>query len=260
MTITESRERTQPVAGAFRRPTWWIQVLIIVGFAWAYDEIRSLHGDVVAAGLRHGRSMLHVDRVLHMNWSEPMNHWLVHHDWLSDVLSGYYVVMHLGMTALTLVVLWVNGPRYRYHRNVLIGSSLIGLAVYWAYPTAPPRLIDAGFHDTVAAALPFAYKVETARANLYAAVPSLHMAWALWVAIALWSITTRWWLRLLAALHPLVTAVTVLATGNHYTIDLLAGIALTGAGYLLYALALRLVHRESDGTETPRAPRRTAGS
>src|SRR6185312_10593712 len=105
-------------------------------------------------------------------------------------------------------------------------------------------------HDTVAAALPFAYKVETARANLYAAVPSLHMAWALWVAIALWSITTRWWLRLLEALHPLATAVTVLATGNHYTIDLLAGIALTGAGYLLYVLALRLVHRESDGTET----------
>ncbi len=268
MTITERRapragqgsEHAQQPAPAAKRPTWWIQVLIIVGFAWAYDEVRSLHGDVVAAGMRHGRAMLHIDRTLHVNWSEPMNHWLVHHDWLSDVLSGYYVVMHLGMTALTLVVLWVNGPRYRHHRDVLLMSSLIGLAVYWVYPTAPPRLIAAGFHDTVASTLPFAYKVETARANLYAAVPSLHMAWALWVAIALWSITTRWWLRVLEALHPLATAVTVLATGNHYTIDLLAGIALTLAGYPLYASARQLVRREPADTEMPRARQRTAGS
>jgi hypothetical protein len=260
MTILERPEQAETVAPALKRPTWWIQVLIIVGFAWAYDEVRALHGDVVAAGLRHGRSMLHLDRTLHLNWSEPMNHWLVHHDWVSDVLSGYYVIMHLGMTALTLVLLWIHASHYRYHRNVLILTSLVGLAVYWFYPTAPPRLIDAGFHDTVAATLPFAYKVETARANLYAAVPSLHMAWALWVAVALWAITTRWWLRALAALHPLVTAATVLATGNHYTIDLLAGIALTAAGYLLYALGLRLVRRESGGTGTPLARQRTAGS
>lgn len=268
MTITERGatragqrdERRIAVAPALKRPTWWIQVLIIVGFAWAYDEVRTLHGNVAAIGLRHGRSVLHLDRILHLNWSEPMNHGLVHHNWLSDVLSGYYVVMHLGMTALTLVVLWVNGPRYRYHRNVLILLSLIGLAVYWVFPTAPPRLIGAGFHDTVAATMPFAYHVETSSANLYAAVPSLHMAWALWGAIALWSITTRWWLRLLEALHPVVTAVTVLATGNHYTLDLAAGIALTGLGYLLYAAAVRLARPRSDAAEMPPAPRRTSGT
>lgn len=260
MTLLERETRVEERARALDRPTWWIQVLIIVGFAWAYDEVRALHGNVVSAGLRHGRAVLHLDRMLHVNWSEPMNHWLVHHDWLSDALSGYYVVMHLGMTSLTLVVLWVNGTRYRHHRNVLILSSMIGLAVYWVYPTAPPRLIDAGFHDTVAATLPFAYRVETASANLYAAVPSLHMAWALWVAIALWSITTRWLLRLLAALHPLVTAATILATGNHYTMDLVAGIALIGVGYFLYALALRLAHPGWDAAGMLPAPRRTAGS
>ncbi|HVV75597.1 MAG TPA: phosphatase PAP2 family protein [Mycobacteriales bacterium] len=258
---SEERARTGPVAPVFKRPTWWVQVVIIVGFAWAYDEVRSLHGNVVAAGLHHGRAVLHLDKTLHVNWSEPMNHWLTHHDWMADILSGYYVVMHLGMTALTLLVLWLNGPRYRYHRNVLILLSLVGLGVYWIYPTAPPRLIGAGFHDTVAATLPFAYRVETASANLYAAVPSLHMAWALWVAIAIWSITSRWYVRVLAALHPVATAVTVLATGNHYTTDLLSGLALTCAGYLIYALGVRVLPPpRSDGTETLPAPRRTAGS
>ncbi|HVS68626.1 MAG TPA: hypothetical protein VHE56_08755, partial [Mycobacteriales bacterium] len=84
MTITEGRQRTQPVARAAERPTWWIQVLIIVGFAWAYDEVRSLHGNVVAAGIRHGRAVLHADRVLHVNWSGPMNSWIVRHPWAAD--------------------------------------------------------------------------------------------------------------------------------------------------------------------------------
>jgi hypothetical protein len=239
---------------------WWAQVLLIVGFAWAYDEVRSLHGNVVAEGNRHGHAVLHADRVLHLDWAQPLNHWLTHHDGVADVLSFYYVVMHLGMTSLTLLVLWIHGPKYRYHRNVLLFSSVIGLAVYWVYPVAPPRLIGSGFHDTVASTLPFAYRVETASANLYAAFPSLHLAWALWVMIAIWSITTRWWLRTLAALHPVITGLTVLATGNHYTIDLLGGAALTAIGYLAYDAGLRLAHRESADRGTPPARQRTAGS
>ncbi|MGN6473793.1 MAG: phosphatase PAP2 family protein [Mycobacteriales bacterium] len=210
--------------------------------------------------MHHGQDLLHVDKVLHLNWSEPMNQWLVHHEWLGNALAGYYVVMHLGMTALTLLVLWIHGPRYRYHRNALIVLSLIGLAAYWLYPAAPPRLLGAGFHDTVAATLPFAYRVETASANLYAAMPSLHIAWAVWVTIAIWSITTRWWWRALAVLHPLVTAATVLATGNHYTVDLLAGLALTAVGYLAYGLATRAAGRGSGGEGRQPAPQGTSGS
>jgi hypothetical protein len=260
MAFIAREQRVDLIAPAAERPTWWIQVLIVVGFAWAYDEVRALHGNVVVAGVRHGRAVLHADRALHLDWSEPMNHWLVHQEWLADVLSGYYVVMHLGMTALTLVVLWVNGPRYRYHRDVLVVLSLLGLAIYWVYPTAPPRLIDAGFHDTVATTLPFAYHVEAASANLYAAVPSLHMAWALWVAVALWSITKRPWLRALEALHPVVTATTVLATGNHYTLDLLAGAALTGLGYLTCAAVLQLPRLRPAAAGMRPALRRTARS
>lgn len=224
------------------RPVWWTQVLLIAGFAWAYDEIRSLHGNVVAAGLRHGRAVLHLDRALHINWSEPLNHWLTrHHDVTGDVLAGYYVVMHLGMVALTLLVLWVAGRGYTFHRNVLILLSLVGMAVYWLYPVAPPRLLDPHVHDTVQTALPFAYNVESKSANLYAAVPSLHMAWAVWVTVALWAVSRRWWVRLLAGLHPVLTGITVLATGNHYTFDLLTGIALTSVGYLVAYPARQLL-------------------
>src|ERR1700759_4395286 len=188
------------------RPRWWGQVLLVVGFAWAYDEVRSLHGNVVAAALRHGHAVLRAGRTLHISWSGPRNAWLGHHDALADVLSGYYVVMHLGMTSLTLLLLWLNGRHYRYQRDALLVASLLGLVVYWCYPVAPPRLLGAGgAHDTVAAVLPFAYSVESKSANLYAAVPSLHVAWAVWVAVAVWAMTDRWWLRALAVAHPVIT-------------------------------------------------------
>jgi hypothetical protein len=222
------------------RPRWWGQVLLVVGFAWAYDELRSLHGNVVAVAVRHGYAVLRADHALHVSWSGPLNAWLGHHDTLADVLAGYYVVMHLGMTSLTLLLLWLQGRHYRHHRDALILASVIGFAIYWCYPVAPPRLLGTGAAtDTVARILPFAYSVESKSANLYAAVPSLHVAWAVWVAVAVWAMTARWWLRALAIAHPVITTLTVLATGNHYTLDVVSGVALIAVSYPLLALGQR---------------------
>ena len=225
-----------------RRPVWWTQVLLAVGFAWGYDEVRALHGDVRRAGIAHGLDVLHLDRVLHVDWATPFNAWLVHHRTFGDVLAGYYFVMHLGMTALTLVVLWVHGRSYRWHRDALVVMSILGLAVYWLYPVAPPRLLP-GFHDTVKAVLPAAYRLETSRANLYAAVPSLHLAWAVWVGVALWSVSRRPWVRAAGVAHPVITTVTVLATGNHYVVDVASGVALAAMAYPLLSLGFRVADR-----------------
>ena len=206
--------------------------MLIVGFATGYDEIRSLHGDVAAAGLRHGHDVLQLDRAWHLSWAEPMNHWLSAHHTTAQVLSSYYFVMHLGMTALVLLLLWLRSDGYRRRRNVLVVASLVGLAIYWFYPVAPPRML-AGFDDTVRSLLPAAYDLESAKANLYAAVPSLHMAWAIWCGVALWAMSTARWVRAAAVAHPVFTAVTVLATGNHYVFDLLTGAALIVLAYPL---------------------------
>ena len=215
-----------------RRPRWWLQVVLVVGFATGYDEVRSLHGDVAAAGLRHSRTVLHLDHAWHVAWAQPLNHWLSGHDTVARVLSSYYFVMHLGMTALVLLLLWLRSDGYRRHRNVLVVAGLVGLAVYWTYPVAPPRML-AGFDDTVRHLLPAAYDLESAKANLYAAVPSLHMAWAIWCGVALWTLSAARWVRIVAVAHPMLTAVTVLATGNHYVFDLVTGVVLMLVAYPL---------------------------
>jgi hypothetical protein len=238
------------------RPRWWGQVILVVGFAWAYDEIRSLHGNVVAAGIRHGHAVLRADRALHIDWSGSLNQWLSHHDALADVLAGYYVVMHLGMTALMLLLLWRHGDGYRHHRDALLLASLVGLGVYWLYPVAPPRLLGGQTHDTVAQVLPFAYTVETKSANLYAAIPSLHVAWALWVAVAIWAMTSRRWLRALGAAHPVLTTLTVLATGNHYTLDVVSGVVLIAVSYPLLAATEAVARSVGVRVDRPQQVRR----
>ena len=244
------------------RPRWWLQVALVVGFAVGYDEVRALHGDVARAGLAHGRDVLALDRSWHVSWAEPLNHWLTGHPTLAGLFSSYYFVMHLGMTALALLVLWLRSDGYRWHRNVLLASSLVGLGVYWAYPVAPPRML-AGFHDTVRALLPAAYHLETAKANLYAAMPSLHMAWAVWCGVVLWSMSAAWWVRAIALAHPVLTALTVLATGNHYTFDLVTGVALIAVSYPLLAAAQSLAsgaYRSSRRLVPTSPPKSTSAS
>lgn len=224
---------------AHPRPRWWLQVLLVVGFATGYDQVRSWHGNVAAAGLRHGAAVLSLDHAWHLSWAEPLNSWLAGHHALAEALSAYYFVMHLGVTALVLLLLWLTSDAYRRQRNVLFVASLVGLGAYWAYPVAPPRMLP-GFHDTVRELLPAAYHLEAAKANLYAAVPSLHMAWALWCAAALWTMSTARWVRTIAVAHPVLTAATVLATGNHFTFDLITGALLITVAYPLTDAGARL--------------------
>ena len=247
----------RPVSRPLDRPLWWTQIVLAVGFAWGYDALRALHGDVQTAAMRNGRDVLRIDRGLHASWVESFSNWIAQRDAVSDLLAGYYVVMHLGVVALTLVILWVHGHRYRWHRDALLALSGLSFVVFWFYPVAPPRLIGAGFPDTVRHVLPFAYRTEAAAANLYAAVPSLHVAWALWVTIALWAISGRWWVRTLAIGHTVATVVTVLGTGNHYLFDVLTGVAATIVGYaVLPALVFlgRWIWPELVRVEVPAVP------
>jgi len=238
---------------ARRRPRSWAQLVLVVGFAVGYDQVRALHGNVVATALTHGRAVLHIDRALHVSWAEPMNRWLTGHHGLAQLLSSYYFVMHLGLTALVLLLLWLHSDGYRRHRDVLVVASLVGLGVYWLYPVAPPRMLP-GFHDTVRSVLPAAFHLEAASANLYAALPSLHVAWAVWCGVALWSLSARWWVRTAAIAHPVMTAITVLATGNHYTLDLLTGAVVAAIAYPLTGFVSRLRSELGERRVTEKQP------
>jgi len=140
---------------------------------------------------------------------------------------------------------WRRADIYRPLRNSLVLVNLIAFAFFWRYPVAPPRML-AGFTDVVASTHAFGSwhtGALASQANELAAMPSLHMAWAVWCSMVIWKATKRAWLRALALVYPCVTGFAVLATGNHFVLDVLAGIAAMGLSVLLVALAARLRER-----------------
>jgi hypothetical protein len=153
----------------------------------------------------------------------------------------------------------------------MIISGLIGIVIFATFPVAPPRLYGIEFVDTVTERS-HAYRVlqPPAFTNAYAAVPSLHFGWNLLVGIAWFRVgRSRWW-RPAAVLMPAAMAWAVVATANHYVLDVLLGglIALIGVVVERWRLQRRSgdrghvgavdVHhqREADGVPNGISPRR----
>jgi hypothetical protein len=172
-----------------------------------------------------------------------------------------YDLAHIDVTLVVLVVCFVfRAPVYRRARNALLLVNLAGLVVFLAFPVAPPRLLPgAGFVDIVAGSGTWgAWEAGGGvadHANELASMPSLHAAWAIWVALTVMSMTTRRSWRLLAWTHVALTCTVVIVTGNHYVIDVLAGAGVVSGAW---AVAPALVVRRVPGWVRARAFQRPA--
>jgi hypothetical protein len=227
----------QPV----KRPRWWGELLVIAFLAWAYDSVANLAPLRERLALVHGRGILSFEQSLHIAPEATLNRWLSAHDTFATLLSYYYDNAHFVVTFGLLGWLWwKRADIYRPLRSSLVAINLIGLIVFWRYPVAPPRMLS-GFTDVIASSHTFGSWHTgslAADANQFGAMPSLHIAWAAWCTLVLWRLSGRVWVRTLALLYPCVTAFAVIATGNHYVLDLMGGLA-------AFALAVALIRAGS---------------
>jgi PAP2 superfamily len=210
------------------RTRWWVEALTIAWLCWVYDAITNLTPLRVHVALTHARDILSVERSLHIAPEHALDHWLAGHHTLALVVSDYYDNAHFIVTLGLLGYLWwQRADIYRPLRNSLVLVNVIAFVVFWLFPVAPPRMLP-GYVDVVAASHAIGSwhtGALASAANQYAAMPSLHIAWAVWCTVVVWRISTRRWIRALAAVYPFVTAFAVLSTGNHYVLDVLAGLA-----------------------------------
>jgi hypothetical protein len=175
--------------------------------------------------------------------SRGANHALEQTSWLIPTASVYYQVGHLAALLATLGWAWCrHRDRYARARAALLGLTLTALAGYWLLPTAPPRLAMPGVVDTVAAhpVLFAGNGAVTGMVNLYAAMPSLHVAWAVWVALTVSTLSGHR-MRRLVWLHPAATTIVVVATANHYVVDAIAGTVLALAAWALNRATIRRI-------------------
>ena len=212
------------------RPRWWTQVALIAAVLWAYDAVNNLNPLRQATAVAHGVSVMQLELRLHLDPELGLNRWLGNHLAIGRALGDYYDVAHFVVTLGVLGWVWWRHPaRYRMLRNALLGINLVGFAVFWLFPVAPPRMLGSfGFVDIVAVAHSvgaWSSGALASQANEYAAMPSLHVAWAIWCAGAVWLIRKDPLSRGLAVAYATATAVVVLATANHYFLDVVGGIA-----------------------------------
>jgi type IV secretory pathway VirB6-like protein len=136
------------------------------------------------------------------------------------------------------------GHRHQYTvaRDALLASGAIALVVYHLYPVAPPRLLppEFGFVDTLSEYNHLAYQAQSTEffVNPYAAMPSLHVGWALLVGGVLFWTTKNLLIRALAVFLPIAQFAAILFTANHYIMDAMAGVVVALMG-LLIAIALQ---------------------
>jgi hypothetical protein len=177
---------------------------------------------------------------------------------LHGFFSTYYMVGFGPVIASTLV--WLALSRrslYVELRTLLFVALAVALVVYVLFPTAPPRLVPGlGISDTVGLAGHDSGSFAGIRFDPYAAMPSLHVGWSLLAATAIFRATDRTWLRTLAVLHPVLMALAVTATGNHYLADSLAGAAVAVVAMLVTARILRAAGATATARPAPAVAQR----
>lgn len=160
--------------------------------------------------------------------------------------NAVYMWGHLPLIAVLAVWLYVrHRPDFRLTRNAVLISGGLALIVFQLFPVAPPRLLPGfGFVDTAAKVSGVYDTVEPKIFfNPYAAMPSMHVGWVLLMGLALWRHAGWRIARWFGAVLPLFMAVAVVATGNHYFLDALSGVATALLGLWLAAFAERHIYR-----------------
>ena len=233
-------------------PRGWADVLrqlaLFAGAFMLYDLVRGL---VLSGNLYKpfgdAMKIINFERGLHIFIEPSVQAWTENRHLLMDVLAWTYLNGHFFVTLAAMGFIYIrrNGSFY-FVRNVLMSSMAIALLGYWLYPTAPPRLMpEWGFTDSISQFVTGGsglgdYTPGGAFVNAYAAVPSMHVCFAVIIGWAMTRLVSRRVAKIAWCLYPALVTYVVVATANHFLVDVFLG-GLTAA--LSFGLAHRLLAR-----------------
>src|SRR3954467_3989916 len=160
--------------------------------------------------------------------------------WMMWVLNHLYLIAQLGVIPAVLIFLYKrNAAIYATLRNTILATWLISVPIYGLFPVAPPRLAGIGIEDTITSqtGMSMTSNFSTSFFNELAAVPSLHVGFAVAVGFALFAVLKNPVLKWAALLWGPIVGLAVVATGNHFLFDAVAGLGAAALGYGLVVIA-----------------------
>lgn len=220
---------------------FWIQFLVFWAFNLSYEASRGISDGARLEALANGQRVMDVERPLGMFWELDLQRWVLDAPGFFESVANW-TYFNCQFTISFGFLLWVYFRRnyaFYFARNVIICADFIGLVGYLTVPTAPPRMFpEVGFIDTLnGEAVSHQTGIIATFANPYAAMPSLHTAYALTVGITGVLVCRSLAAKLVWAFYPSLVVYSIIATGNHFVLDAVAGAVVAGFA-LLGSLAI----------------------
>jgi hypothetical protein len=241
-----------------------VVVVVYEVYAWARDRHGAATVGELEVAQRHARQVERLQDALHLLPERTLQAHVLHHEWVLRVLGGFYGTAHFAVTLGVLLLLMARWPRRLVREaSVLMVSTFVAVGVFGLYAVAPPRLMPPGSAtvdtlETIGGVWSYDHGVLEHISDPFAAMPSLHLAWATWVALMAWRLSgrsprRRLW-RVAGTVYPCVTLTAVLLTGTHWYLDAVAGTALVLAvAAAQVALERRLLIRSAARSSTAAA-------
>jgi hypothetical protein len=254
----QSTGTTPRVLADGRTLRWWVEIIGIAAYYGIYSLIRNTTNADPSVAFAHARTIVKIERNLHIYVEAHLNHWALHVKPIVIMCNYFYGSLHFIVTIGAAIFLFHKFPHdYPRWRNTLGVATAIGLIGFATFALMPPRLLDChlagfaagscfvhghvppvhyGFVDTLAkypTFWSFNSGAMSKLSNQFAAMPSIHCCWALWCACVFVPRVRNRGAKIAAACYPLLTVTVIVLTANHYLLDAVAGFSVLGLGYLV---------------------------
>ncbi len=211
------------------------QIVLFCGAYWLYRIVRGFTDGRAAEAFNHAREVISLERGMGLFIEPTVHAWASGREGIIDVASWMYVNSHFTITTVTLAFLYLRrNERFYFVRNMFMVAMGIALIGYLVFPTAPPRFLpELGFRDSVADFTGVDTQASNVLFNPFAAVPSMHVAFALMLGLSMASTVQHAWARALWWAYPAMVTFVVIATGNHWWFDAFLGAVTAGLSALV---------------------------
>jgi PAP2 superfamily len=227
-------------------PNGWLdairQLVLFAGAYYLYRLVRGFVDGQAGLAFENARTLVGFERSLGLFFEPGLQAWTRGQEWLLTWANWMYVNSHFVITTTFLIWLYIaRNYAFYYVRNMFMVSMTLALAGYLVYPTAPPRFLpEWGFTDTVANFVgDGATNTAGALYNPFAAVPSMHVAFALMIAVPGFALVRNRLIKAFWVIYPALVTFVVMATANHFWMDAALGalVAAASASAASYAFA-----------------------
>ncbi|HEY1277046.1 MAG TPA: phosphatase PAP2 family protein [Thermoleophilaceae bacterium] len=226
-------------------PNGWLdalrQLALFAGAYYVYRIVRGVVDGQAGLAFENARTVVDAERSLGLFFEPGLQAWTRSQEWLLTFANWMYVNSHFVLTTTFLIWLYLaRNYAFYYVRNMFMVAMGLALVGYVVFPTAPPRFLpEWGFTDTVAHWVgDSAENSANVLYNPFAAMPSMHIAFALMIAVPGFMLVKSRLLKAFWAVYPAIMTFVVISTANHFWLDAAVGAAVAAVSAWAATMAL----------------------